>query len=222
MGARATPATGGARRWQLQHSLVAMVATLALVTLGDLTIGSWMTGKLRVWFPVWIDPAWEAAGSKIVYSQSYIAGIALILPFLRAIERELVWLGSAQRALYWAVGGATFCFIIWWKGGLMREFGKEREAALWAALGAVGYLALDRRPIFPRALVEVELRVFLARFAYALSKFFLGMAFVDPLLQVRLHGLEWSTGLLIEVGFFVPAGLALKSVAHRLESRRTD
>ena len=45
------------------------------------------------------------------------------------------------------------------------------------------------------------------------------MAVVDPVMTVGVQGLPWSTGLFIEMGFFVPAGIALWVLAsgRRLE-----
>jgi hypothetical protein len=40
------------------------------------------------------------------------------------------------------------------------------------------------------------------------------VAVLDPLLQIGVQHLGWSSGLLIEVGFFVPAGLALLVVSR--------
>ena len=41
---------------------------------------------------------------------------------------------------------------------------------------------------------------------------------IDPLLCVGVQGLPWSKGLLVELGFFVPAGLVLWVVAGRLST----
>ena len=194
-----------------------MLATLGLVAAGDLILGSAWTGQIRLWFPVWVDPHWASdSASPVTYSQSYIAGIALLLPLLRAVEREVSWPRSIQRALYWCSGVAVFGFIVWWKGGLMLEHGKEREAILWLVLGGLGFATLDRLPLFPRAIVEVERRVFLRRLALGLVVFFWAMALLDPLIQVGVHGLSWSPGLIIEVGFFIPAGAVLLLLARRL------
>ena len=45
--------------------------------------------------------------------------------------------------------------------------------------------------------------------ARGVAYFFLVIAVLDPLLQIGIQHLGWSRGLLIEVGFFVPVGLAL-------------
>ena len=42
------------------------------------------------------------------------------------------------------------------------------------------------------------------------------MAAVDPLLQVGVHGLDRPAGLIIEVAFFVPTGVAALAFARRL------
>jgi hypothetical protein len=50
--------------------------------------------------------------------------------------------------------------------------------------------------------------------------FFLVMAVVDPVVTVGVQGLPWSSGLFIEMGFFIPAGLALLAlVSGRFSSR---
>ena len=55
-----------------------LLMSFALVVIGDLTVGSAISGKLRLWFPQWIDPLWEQRPEAwVVYSQSYLAGVAL-------------------------------------------------------------------------------------------------------------------------------------------------
>ena len=50
----------------------------------------------------------------------------------------------------------------------------------------------------------------------AVGSFFLVMSVNDPLLQIVVQNLTWSSGLIIEMGFFIPAGLVLLYLSRRL------
>jgi len=54
---------------------------------------------------------------------------------------------------------------------------------------------------------------------FGVSLFFLGLSIVDPLVQLGLQHLPWSSGLAIEVGFFLPAGIVLLTLSRRLRTR---
>ena len=58
----------------------------------------------------------------------------------------------------------------------------------------------------PARLAGVTPKRMLKLLARGVACFFLVMAVLDPLLQISVQHLGWSSGLLIEVGFFVPAG----------------
>jgi hypothetical protein len=55
---------------------------------------------------------------------------------------------------------------------------------------------------------------------HGVAGFFLVMAVVDPVVQLGFQQLEWSAGLVVEVAFFVPAGLALLLLARRIDTVR--
>jgi hypothetical protein len=215
--APAVPDTG-----RFQRDLARMLLTFGFSAAIDLVAISLVTGKLRFWFPVWLDPTWATrADPWVVYSQSYFAGIAMIPVLLRAVERE--FLASTSRALrgaFWGMGAAVLAFVLWWKGGLMLEHHKEREALAWLALATLVWIALRTAEELPKRLAGVDRRSLLRGLLLGISTFFLGMAVVDPALQLGVHHLGWSFGLAVEVGFFVPAGLGLGWLARRLGAAR--
>ena len=53
---------------------------------------------------------------------------------------------------------------------------------------------------------------------FGVSLFFLVMSLLDPLVQLGVQRLPWSTGLAIEVGFFIPAGIVLMTLSRRLRA----
>ncbi|MHB8874909.1 MAG: SDR family NAD(P)-dependent oxidoreductase [Myxococcaceae bacterium] len=216
---RATPptvSTGG-----FQREVVRMLLTFVAVVAIDLAVLSLFSGRFRFWFPVWLDPAWASRGDPwVVYSQSYFAGIFLIPVLARAISREfLSGFSAGVRGLYWGGALGALGFIGWWKGGLMVEFGKQREAVGWLALSALVYSLVVLAGSLPRVIERWSRGALLRRLAFGVSAFFLVMAVVDPLLQIGVQRLPWSSGLVIEVGFFVPAGLLLLFAARRFGAR---
>ena len=209
---------------RFQREVVRMLLTFFGVVIVDLVVLSLLTGQLRFWFPVWLDPDWATRPRPwVVYSQSYFAGIFFIPVLARAIARE--FLGDAStgvRALFWGVALGALGFIAWWKGGLMIQYGKHREALGWLVLSALLYGLVWFAESLPRRLANVTGGALLRRLASGVAVFFLVMAVVDPLLQIGVQKLEWSSGLVVEVGFFVPAGLALAFVSSRLRDRARD
>ena len=196
-----------------------MLLTFFTVVVIDLVALSLLTQRLRVWFPVWFDPEWATRERPwVVYSQSYFAGIFFIPLLAWAIDRDLLR-GRAARGAFWAVLAATFAFVLAWKGELMLRFGKQWEAAAWLALTATIWTALAIAERVPRWLEGTTPRRLARGLARGVAAFFLVMAVVDPVLQIGVQKLAWSSGLLVEVGFFVPAGLALAFVSARLEPR---
>src|SRR5215831_283907 len=95
-----------------QRDLGRMLLTFFAVVAIDLLVISLFTGKVRFWFPLWLDPRWEdGPESYVTYSQSYFAGICLIPMFLRTIDREfMASYGAGTRAGYWLGGVGTFVF----------------------------------------------------------------------------------------------------------------
>ena len=71
-----------------QRQLGRMLLCFFAVASIDVLVVSFFSGKLRCWFPAWIDPRWQSdPDSPVVYSQSYIAGILFIPLLAHAIER---------------------------------------------------------------------------------------------------------------------------------------
>ena len=204
-----------------------MLLTFFTVVAVDLVAVSLLTHQLRVWFPVWLDAQWATRSHPwVVYSQSYFAGIFFI-PFLAlALDRKFLRAPHKKNArlAFWILSLAVLTFILGWKGELMVRFGKQWEALGWLALTAAVWTALSLAERLPGMLAGVTPLPMLRLLARGVSIFFLVMAVLDPVLQLVVQGLAWSSGLMIEVGFFVPAGLALLAASrypHPLPSAAT-
>jgi len=189
-----------------------MLLTFFTVVATDLVAVSLLTHKLRVWFPIWLDAHWATRPDPwVIYSQSYFAGIFFI-PFLAlALDRKFLRTPEKKRArlAFWMLSVAVLAFILCWKGELMVRFNKQWEALGWLALTALIWTALSLGERLPQRLAGVTPRRMLQLLARGVAIFFLVMAVLDPVLQLGVQGLGWSGGLAIEVGFFVPAGIAL-------------
>jgi uncharacterized protein len=211
------PASGDGR---FVRDVARMIIAFLAVGFIDLVVCSLLTHKLRFWFPAWIDAHWDTRpDARVTYSQSYAAGIIFIPLMAMTVMREFV--PKAAPAMRRAFIAGTICvlaFILWWKGGLMLRYHKEAEAVAWAALTAVTWGLLRIGEELPARMARVKPRRLAAGLARGVSIFFLVMAFLDPILCVGVQGLQWSRGLCIEVGFFVPAGLILWGLASRLKS----
>jgi uncharacterized protein len=207
----------------LQRDLARLLLTFGAVSAIDLIFVSWFTGTWRVWFPVWLDPDWALrARPWVVYSQSYLAGVFCIPLLARALDRELLAGRSARvRGGFWVAVLGTLAFLGWWKGGLMVQYGKHREAVGWLLLSGLIYALVVLSERLGTRLGQRSGQAVLRRLSQGVAGFFLTMAVVDPLLQVGVQSLGWSTGLLIEVGFFVPAGLGLLWAARGLGQAST-
>ncbi len=195
-----------------------MLIVFFAVLLIDLLVLSLFTGKLRFWFPVWLDPAWaENPRSWVIYSQSYMAGIAFIPFLVYILDRDfLAGRAAALRALVWTVSLGTLGFIGWWKGGLMVAHGKEFEAVGWITLTVLLFSLVRVAEVLPARVARLGRRELLRGLAFGVSCFFLFMAVLDPLMQIVVQGMAWSSGLIIEIGFFVPAGIGLLLLSQRL------
>jgi hypothetical protein len=182
-----------------------MLLTFFTVIAVDLVAVSLLTHKLRVWFPVSLDAHWATRPAGIFF-----------IPLLSvSLDRHVLrgrpgWV----RPVFWAVAIGAFLFILGWKGELVVRFGKQWEALGWLALTSAIWTALSVAERLPARLAGVTPKRMLKLLARGVACFFLAMAVLDPLLQIGVQHLGWSSGLLIEVGFFVPAGLALLVVSR--------
>ncbi len=208
------------RRDPFGRDVVRMLLVFFTVAVVDLVALSLLTGELRLWFPMWLDPDWNTDPEAwVVYSQSYIAGIAFIPFVVYIVDRDFLGGGPAGlRAILWILTVGTLAFIGWWKGGLMVEHGKELEAAGWICLTAILFALVCAAEYLPARVARMGRRALLRGLMLGVSIFFLGMAVLDPLIQIAVQQTSWSIGLIIEVGFFVPAGLALLLLSRRLRS----
>jgi hypothetical protein len=192
-----------------------ILLTFFTVITVDLVAVSLLTHKLRVWFPAWFDAQWATRTDPwVVYSQSYFAGIFFIPLLSVSLDRHVLrqrpgWV----RPVFWTVTIGVFLFIMGWKGELMVRFGKQWEALGWLALTSVVWTAVSVAERLPARLAGVTPKRMLKLLARGVACFFLVIAVLDPLLQIGIQHLGWSRGLLIEVGFFVPVGLALLVVS---------
>lgn len=202
------------------RDLARLLAVFLAVPAIDVTVGSLLTGKVRFWFPQWIDAQWATRPDAwIIYSQSYFAGIFLIPVFAYLLDRDFLMKVPRWRGLFWTCAMGVLGFILWWKGGLMTEFHKEREmlaflvltAALWVFYGVASQLPERAKRASPLGVLKGLMT--------GVGIFFLVMSVIDPLLQIAVQKLTWSSGLLIEMGFFIPSGLLLVVLAKRVNRR---
>ena len=206
---------------RFQRDVVRMLIVFFAVAAIDVVVVSLLTGRLRLWFPVWVDPDWATdPDSPVVYSQSYFAGIFFIPVLARIVDRDfLAGRGAGLRTLFWTAAVGTLGFVLWWKGSLMVEHHKHLEALGWLALSAMLWGVVVLAGAVPRWLAGLSRRELLRRLVRGVSVFFLVMAVIDPAIQIGVHGLGWSAGLIVEVAFFVPAGLVLLVLSHRMRPR---
>lgn len=204
-----------------QRSVMRLLLVFLSVATLDTVFLSVFTQQWRIWFPVWFDAGWaQREHPWVLYSQSYFAGIFMAPVLALALYRE--FLGRAAgwvRGLYAGLVLGIMAFLAWWKGGLMVEFGKQREAVGWAVLTALIYGVVTLAEKFGAMREAPSRRVLLQRLTMALSMFFLVIAVADPILQLGLQGLAYSSGLGIEMGVFFPAGFILAGVSWRLRAR---
>jgi len=198
-----------------------LLMTFLVVVAIDLVVVSSLTHRLRFWFPLWLDPQWDTrADPWVVYSQSYFAGIFLLPLLCRLIDRDfLAQAGPPARAVFWSVCAAVFAFVLWWKGSLMLQYHKQYEMLGWAALTLIVWKAIRASGILPPWVRGLSRRRMLGALLFAIAIFFLAMSIVDPLVQLGLQHLPWSSGLAIEIGFFIPAGIILMILSRRLAAR---
>jgi hypothetical protein len=198
-----------------------LLLTFLSVVLFDTVIVSLITHRLRFWFPLWVDPEWATrADSWVIYSQSYFAGIFMIPILCRLIDRDFLGrAGGGVRAVFWSLCLGAFAFVLWWKGSLMLEYHKFYEALGWAALTALVWAISPRFVEFLPESIRVLTRVrMLKGLLFGVALFFLVISVVDPVLQLGVQRLSWSSGLTIEVGFFLPAGVVLMALSYRLRA----
>jgi hypothetical protein len=198
--------------------LARLLMTFFIVVAIDLLVVSWLTHRLRFWFPLWLDPQWDTRPDPwVVYSQSYFAGIFLIPLLCRLVDRDfLKHAGWFSRAAFWSLCAAVFGFVLWWKGSLMLHYHKQYEMLGWAVLTVVVWTTLRVSGILPAAVSGLARSRMLGALLLAIAIFFLVMSVVDPFIQLGLQHLPWSPGLAIEIGFFITAGVILMLFSRRL------
>lgn len=195
-----------------------LLMTFFIVVAIDLLVVSLLTHRLRFWFPLWLDPQWDTRPDPwVVYSQSYFAGIFLIPLLCRLVDRDFIkHAGWPSRAAFWSLCAAVFGFVLWWKGSLMLHYHKQYEMLGWAVLTVVVWTTLRVSGILPAAVSGLARSRMLGALLLAISIFFLVMSVVDPFIQLGLQRLPWSSGLAIEIGFFITAGVTLMMFSRRL------
>jgi hypothetical protein len=197
-----------------------MLLTFFSVIAIDVVVVSLMTHRLRFWFPLWLDPQWATRPNPwVIYSQSYFAGIFMIPLLCRLVDRDfLARVGPDVRAAFWSVCLGVFAFVLWWKGSLMLEYHKHYEALGWTALTYMMWAVIRFAETLPERVRGMTRRRMLGRLLFGVSLFFLSMSITDPLVQLGFQHLAWSSGLAIEVGFFIPAGVVLMTLSRRLRT----
>ena len=199
---------------------VRLLFTFFSVVIIDVLVVSLMTQRLRFWFPQWLDPQWATRRDPwVIYSQSYFAGIFLIPFVCRLVDRDfLTKLGSGVRAGFWSVCAIVFVFVVWWKGSLMLQYDKHYEMLGWAALTGVMWTIIRLAESLPKRVRGLTRSQMLGGLLFGVSLFFLVMSVLDPLIQLGVQRLSWSSGLVIELGFFIPAGIVLMALSRRLRA----
>jgi len=197
-----------------------LLLTFFAVVVIDMLFVSLITHRLRFWFPQWLDPQWASRSDPwVVYSQSYFAGIFMIPVLCRLIDREfLVSSGGGPRTVFWILCFGVFAVILWWKGSLMVEYHKHYEVLGWAVLTGVIWTIIRSADILPVRIHAVTRRQMLRGLLFGMSLFFLVIGAMDPFLQLGVQQLSWSSGLAIELGFFIPAGIILMILSQRLSN----
>jgi hypothetical protein len=201
--------------------LARLLMTFFIVVAIDVLVVSWLTHRLRFWFPLWLDPQWATRPDPwVVYSQSYFAGIFLIPWLCRLVDRDfLASVGRPARAAFWSLCAAVFAFVLWWKGSLMLQYHKQYEMLGWAALTVVVWTLIRVSGILPPWVRGLSRLRMLGALLFAIAIFFLSMSVIDPLVQLVVQRLPWSLGLAIEIGFFIPAGIILMMLSRRVATR---
>ena len=197
-----------------------LLLTFFSVVVIDVAVVSLITHRLRFWFPLWLDPQWATRPDPwVIYSQSYFAGIFMIPLLCRLIDRDfLAQAGARARAAFWSLCLGVFAFVLWWKGSLMLEYHKHHEALGWAALTGLMWAIIRCAGLLLARARGLSRRAMLRGLLAGVSLFFLGMSVVDPLVQLGVRRLAWSSGLAIEVGFFTVAGIVLLTVSRRFRA----
>jgi hypothetical protein len=197
-----------------------LLLTFFSVVVVDVVVVSLTTHRLRFWFPQWLDPQWATRRDPwVVYSQSYFAGIFLIPLLCRLVDRDfLAKLGAGVRTGFSLLFVIVFVFVVWWKGSLMLQYNKHYEMLGWAALTGVIWTIIRLAETLPERIRGLTRSQMLGGLLFGVSLFFLVMSVLDPLVQLGVQRLSWSSGLVIEVGFFIPAGIVLMTVSRRLRA----
>jgi hypothetical protein len=209
---------------RFQKDLASMLLVFASVALIDFTAIALFTGKVRFWFPNWLYPNWNTDPQTwIVYSQSYFAGILFIPYLVHMVVRDFFapW-SVARKVVIWLCGGAVLAFVGFWKGSLTFEFHRETEAVAWVVLTAIGFGVVKAAQAIPRWLAALEGVRFLRGLCLTFATGFLVMSVIDPLIQLGVHHLPWSTGLTIEICFYSAAGIFSLFAARQWFSARDD
>jgi len=195
-----------------------LLLTFLFVVGIDAVVVALVTHRLRLWFPQWLDPLWATrADPWVIYSQSYFAGIFMIPALCRLVDRDfLAHLGASVRALFWLLCAIMFAFVLWWKSLLMLQYHKHYEVLGWAVLTGVIWMVIRLVGILPHWVRRLSRRRFLGGLLFAVALFFAVMSVVDPLLQLSVQRLPWSSGLATELGFFIPAAVVLMMFSRRL------
>ncbi|HEY7167945.1 MAG TPA: hypothetical protein VIB79_25535 [Candidatus Binatia bacterium] len=195
-----------------------MLLTFLSVAAIDIVVISFLSHRLRFWFPLWLDPYWNShSDSWVVYSQSYFAGIFMLPLLCRVVDRDFVAAaGIRTRGIFWLLCLVVFGFVLSWKASLMLEYHKYKEVLGWAALTGVIWTILGRIQLLPTRFRGLTRRQMLKGLLFGISVFFLIMSILDPAVQLGFWHLPWSMGLAIEVGFSIPAGVVLMALSRRM------
>jgi MFS family permease len=198
---------------RFQRDVATMLVAFVAVAVVDLVGVAIVTDTIRFWWPLWLDPNWATdPNSKIVYSQSYFAGIFLAPYLLYLLQRDFLshW-STGLKSAWWGGGAVVLALLVWWKGSLTLEFHKGRELLTWGLLTVVFFGLAKLAQVIP----TLRPGMFLNFILTAAAAVFTFMTLADPVIQLGVHKLHWSWGLTIElIAYGSCAVLSILTLRH--------
>jgi len=186
-----------------------MILIFMFTIIFDFLIMSLIQGKVRFWFPQWIDPNWQTNPS-IDYSQSYLVGIVFIIPLFVILDleffyRKQVW----KRILLYLIMCLIISLVLLWKVGLMIRFDKTREDIAWLLFAIFCWILIILSNYIKNNEQISEFRSFWLIWPLIIGITLLFLALVDYTLISSSIGI--TNDLLIEMVALIPISLILIS-----------
>ena len=186
--------------------LFKIILAVIITFLIDLILVSFITGKIRLWFPQWFNPFWESS-SLVTYSQSYTVGIAFIPLFFYIIDKEMVKT-KRNRILNYLLMSIVLFLVCWWKGDLMLKYGKYIEDLIYIIVGFLLYFILSQ--ILKRKVPRFVNSSFFYYYVFLGVGILLSfLAVVDLAFAINFN--NFIFGLYVELAALLPAGMMITS-----------